>query len=67
MDSEAKLIDRIAKEELKNAPINKDERNTYVFTLAFKYAYRRWSGNNLSYMCKTKCDSESCTCKLPNQ
>ena len=67
MEVEAKLLDRMAKEELDKAPIQRDERNTYVFTLAFKYAYRRWSGHTLKYMCKTKCFSENCTCKLPNQ
>lgn len=64
MEVEAKLIDRLAVEEIKKTCYSYEE-NRHMFTIGFKQAYRCLTGHTLRYNCSKKCTQQTCSCELP--
>ena len=59
---EAKVIDRIAKEEIKKTCYN-HSNNIHLFTIGFKQCIRYMTGRNVKYQCTKKCNADNCGCK----
>lgn len=64
MRVEAKKIDQLAKREIEKT-CYASEKNLHMFTIGFKQFYRMTTGNELRYMCTTKCTESTCTCEIP--
>jgi len=65
VQTESKAIDNIAMEEMKKTVQRRDELSKHIFKVAYKSAYRRFTGNSTKYLCSTKCNNETCTCEVP--